>query len=92
MRLEIVGNHDGNPSTKLRTSHGGPYLLTEDISRPSRCQPTIEPAITPVDQTKAVDLAVITGRLDQPLPSSAFARPEAREGRMKGKLYFVEAS
>ena len=61
MRLEIVGNHDGHTSTKLRTSHGGPHLLAEDISRPSRGHPPIEPAIAPVEQTKAVDLAVITG-------------------------------
>ena len=87
--LEIIGNDDGHPSTLLGTSHSGTHLLTEHISRASRSNPAIESAITPVHQTKAVDLTIISRSLDQPLPSSTFATPEAREGRVKGHLHLI---
>jgi|SRR5450755_1662146 hypothetical protein len=87
--LKIVGNHDGNPSTLLGTSHGSTDLLTEHISRASWRNTAIEPAITPVHQAKAVDFAIVPRRFDQALPSSPFATPHTREGWVKGNLYFI---
>lgn len=64
-------------------------MLTEHISGASRSDPAIEPAIAPVEQAKAVDLAIIPGRFDQALASSILATPHPREGRVKGKLHFI---
>lgn len=86
---KIIGNHDGNPSTLLGTSHSSTHLLTEHISRASRRNTAIEPAITPVHQAKAVDLAIVPRRLYQALPSSPFATPYTCEGWVKGNLYFI---
>src|SRR5258708_17586262 len=87
--LEIVGDHDGYPSSLLLTSHSGTYLLTEHISGASRSDPAIEPAIAPVEQAKAVNLAVIARCLDQALPTSAFVRPDTGESRVKGNLDLI---
>jgi hypothetical protein len=64
-------------------------LLAERISRPSWSDSTIEPAITPVDQAKAVDPAIIPRRFDQALPTPPLATPDARERRMKGHLHLI---
>ena len=87
--LQIVGNHDGHPSTLLGTSHGGTHLLTEHISGASRSNPAIEPAIAPVHQAKAIDLAIVPRRFDQALPPSPFAAPDTRERRVKGHLHLI---
>jgi len=60
-----------------------------DISSPSRGYSVIKPAITPVHQPKAIDLAVIAGSLDQPLAASTFEAPEARQRRVKGELHLI---
>ena len=75
--LEIVGNHDGHTSTLLGTSHGSTHLLAEHIGRASRSDSAIEPAIAPVHQAKAIDLAIIPRRFDQALPTSTLATPHA---------------
>src|SRR6266496_4540779 len=87
--LEIVGNHDGHPSPLLGASHGSTHLLAEHIGSTSRSDPAIEPAITPVDQAKAIDLAIVPRRFDQALPTTPLATPDAREGRMKGHLHLI---
>src|SRR5205823_13087139 len=53
------------------------------------CNPAIEPAITPVYQTKAIGLAIIPRRFDQALPAPSFPRPDARQRRVKGKLNLI---
>ena len=53
--------------------------------------PAIEPAITPVEQAKAIDLAVVSRGLDQALPTPPFSTPDTREGWMKGKLHLIRA-
>src|SRR6266516_8078227 len=87
--LEIVSDQDGHSSTLLGTSHGGAYLLAEHISGAPRGDPAIKPAITPIHQAEAIDLPIIPRRLDQTLPASTFEAPEAREGRVKGKLHLI---
>ncbi len=87
--LEIIGNHHGHPSALLGTSHSNTHLLTKHISGASGSDPAIEPAIAPVDQTKAVDLAIISRSLDQTLPTSTFATPQAREGWVEGHLHLI---
>ena len=89
VRLEIVGNHEGEAPATLGAGKGGTHLFAEHISRSSRCHSAVEPAIAPVDQAKAVELAVIPRRLDQPLPAPPFAAPDTRAGRVKGKLDFI---
>ena len=87
--LQIVGNHDGHPSTLLGTSHGGTHLLTEHIGGASRSHSAIEPAIAPVQQAEAIDLAIVPRRFDQALPPSPFEAPDTRESRVKGHLHFI---
>src|SRR5690349_9039185 len=71
------------------TCHSSTHLLAEHIGCASRSDPAIEPAITPVDQAKAIDLAIIPRCFDQPLPTSPLATPDTREGRMKGHLHLI---
>jgi len=89
MGLEIVGNHDGNPSPFLGTSHSSTHLLAEHISRASRSDPAIEPTITPVDQAKAVDPAIIPRCFDQALPTPTLATLHARQCWVKGHLHLI---
>src|SRR5437588_7372088 len=89
MSLQIVGNHDGHPSPLLGTSHGGTHLLTEHLSSASRSNSAIEPAIAPVHQTEAIDLAIVPRRFDQALPTSPFEAPDTRESRVKSHLHFI---
>jgi len=89
---EIVGNHDGNPSTLLGTSHSGPHLLAEHFSGASRSDPAIEPALAPVHQAKAVDLLIAPRRFDQTLPVPSFPRPRARQRRVKGLCWLLTSS
>src|SRR5450759_230958 len=89
MGLEIVGNHDGNPSPLLGTSHSSTHLLTEHIRRASRSDSAIEPAIAPVEQAKALDLAIIPRRFDQALATTPLATPHARQRRVKGHLHLI---
>src|SRR5216684_971548 len=89
VRLEIVSDHDGDASATLGAGHGGTHLLTKHLSGASRRHSAIEPAIAPIQQPKAVDLAVISRSLDQTLPAPSFPRPDTRECRVKGKLYLI---
>ena len=89
MGLEIVGNYDGYSSSLLRTSDSSTYLLAEDISGAPKSNAAIEPAITPVQQTKAIDFPIIPRCFDQALPASSFSRPDAREGWVKGHLHLI---
>src|SRR6266567_484862 len=81
--LEIVGDHDGHLSPLLRASHGGTHLLAEHLGCASGSDPTIEPAITPVHQAKAIHLAIVPRRFDQALPTAPLATPYPRHGRRK---------
>src|SRR6266700_493713 len=87
--LEIVSNHDGHSSSLLGTSHGSTHLLAEHLSGASWSDPAIEPAITPVHQAKAVDLAILPRCFNQALPSSTLVRPHARQRRVKGHLHLI---
>src|SRR5947209_17265747 len=89
MSLEIAGNHNGYSSSLLRTSHSATHLLTENISGAPCGNTAIKPAITPVQQTKAVDFPIISRCFNQALPASSFSRPDARQGRMKRYLHLV---
>ncbi len=89
MGLEIVRNHDGNSSSLFGTRYSATYLLAKDIGGASRSNAAIEPAITPVQQAKAVDFPIIPRCFDQALPTSSFSRPDAREGRVKSHLHLV---
>jgi hypothetical protein len=64
-------------------------LLAEHISSPSWSDPAIEPTITPVEQAKAVGLAIIPRCFDQALPAPSFLRPDARQRRVKSKLDLI---
>ncbi len=62
---------------------------TFDISGSPCRNPAIKPAVSPVHQPKAIDLAVIARRFHQPLPTTPFQAPDAGERRVKGKLHFI---
>src|SRR6266699_546007 len=87
--LEIVGDHDGHLSPLLRASHGGTHLLAEHLGCASGSDPTIEPAITPVHQAKAIPLAIVPRRFDQALPTTPLATPYPRQGRVKSHLHLI---
>ena len=89
MGLEIVRDHDGHASSLGGTSHGTTYLLAEDISGTPGSNTAIEPAITPVQQAKAIDFPIIPRCFNQPLPASSFSRPDARKGRVKSHLHLI---
>jgi hypothetical protein len=87
--LPIISDHDGDAPTTFGASHSGAHLFTEHISGPSWSRSAIEPALSPVYQAEPVDLAVVSRSLDQALPTPSFAAPDAREGRVKGKLDLI---
>ena len=89
VRFEIISNHDSDAPATFGASHSCTHLFTEHIGCPSRCNSAIEPAIAPIHQAKAVDLAVVPWGLDEALSASPFAAPDTREGRMKGKLDLI---
>jgi hypothetical protein len=74
MGLEIVRNHDGHASPLPGTSHSSTHLLAEHLGGASRSDSALEPARAPVDQPKAVDLAVISGGFNQALSTSTEAQ------------------
>jgi len=76
VRLQVVGQHDGDAPASLRAGNRSTHLFTEYISRPSRSDSAVEPALAPVNQTKTVGLAVVSWGLDQPLPTSTPQRPD----------------
>ncbi len=64
-------------------------MFTEHISRSSRSDPAIEPTIAPIYETKAIYFAVVSRSLDQALSPPSYTTPDAREGRVKGKLRLI---
>ena len=89
MGSEIVRNDDGNASSKLRTSDSSAYLLAEYISSASLSHAAIEPAITPIQQTKTIDFAVLPRCFDQTLPVSPSSRPDPCESWVKGHMHLI---
>ena len=89
MRLEIIGNHESDAPAAFGASHRCTHLFKEHISCPSRRHSTIEPALTPIHQTKAIDLTVIARCLDQTLPTSTLMRPDTGERWVKGHLDLI---
>ena len=87
--MPIVSNHDRHTSSLFGTSHSAPHLFTKHISSASCSNTAIEPAITPVDQAKAIDLAIIPRCFDQALPTPPLATPDARQRRMQGDLDLI---
>src|SRR5712692_8402304 len=65
VRLQIVRNHDGATPATFGTGHSGTHLVTEHIRCPSRGNSTVEPAITPVQETKAEDFTIASRCFNQ---------------------------
>ena len=89
VRFEIIRHHESDALATFGASHGCTHLVTEHLSCSSRRNSATLPAIAPIHQAKAVDLAVIARCLDQALPTSAFARPDTGERRVKGNLELI---
>ena len=83
MSAQIVDKDEGETPTGSRPSDGSADLGAKDIRCAPWSQATIKPAFTPIDEAEAIDFIVGPGRLDEALPASAFATPEAGEGRME---------
>ncbi len=84
-----IRHHESDALATFGASHGCTHLVTEHLSCSSRRNSATLPAIAPIHQAKAVDLAVIARCLDQALPTSAFARPDTGERRVKGNLELI---
>ena len=50
---------------------------------------SVEPAVTPVDQAKAIDLLVGAGRGDPALAAPPLARPDPSERGVEGDLHLI---
>src|SRR5260370_24383802 len=84
VRFEIISHHESDAPAMFGASHGCTHLFTEHISCSSRRNSATLPAIAPIQQAKALDLALIARCLYQALPTSAFVRPDTRDRRGKG--------
>jgi hypothetical protein len=89
MGTQIVDEDDGYAPSGPRPGDGGPDLGAKNISGASWSQSAVKPALTPINEAETIDLVVGPGRLDQALPPSAFATPDAGQGRMERKLDFI---
>ena len=89
VRFEIISHHESDAPAMFGASHGCTHLVTEHLSCSSRRNSATLPAIAPIHQAKAVDLAVIARCLDQALPTSAEALPDTGERRVKGNLELI---
>ena len=89
MGAEVVHEHERQASSGVRPGDSGSHLSTKDVSRPAGGQAAIEPTLAPVDEPKAIDLIIGSGRLDQALSAAPFATPDAGQGRMKYQLDLV---
>jgi hypothetical protein len=89
VNLEIVRNHDGDTTATCGASNGRTHLFAEHIGGTSRSNSAIKPAIAPIEQAKAIHLAVVSRSLDQALPASPFAAPDTSKRRVKGELHLI---
>ena len=89
VRFESIRHHESDALATFGASHGCTHLVTEHLSCSSRRNSATLPAIAPIHQAKAVDLAVIARCLDQALPTSAEALPDTGERRVKGNLDLI---
>src|SRR4029450_4130586 len=89
MNTQVVQEHHGDASTCLRASDSAAQLCAEGCSPTTRRPLPIHPAITPVNQPKAVLLLIVARRPDQTLATTAFGTPPSRQSRMQGNLHFV---
>jgi hypothetical protein len=89
MGTQVINNDDRPPSAGARAGDCGAHLRAEDIGSATGGQAALEPAVTPVDKPKAIDLVIGTGGLDQALATAALAAPDARQRRMERELDLV---
>jgi len=89
MGTQVINNDDRQSSAGARAGDRGAHLRAEDIGGTPRGQAALEPAVTPVDEPKAIELVIGARGLDQALAPAALAAPDAREGGMEGELDLV---
>ncbi len=89
VRAQIVGDDDGHPAALPRTRPGGPQLGTEESGRALGADPSVKPAVAPIDQAEAIGFAVVARGLDPALAAPPFGRPQARERGMPGDLHLI---
>jgi hypothetical protein len=86
---QVIGEDDRPPTPRLRASHRPCQLLGKRRGRPSGSQLVVEPALSPVDQAKALNLAIVAGGLDPALARSPATTPETGQGRVQGQLHLI---
>ena len=81
-----------DPATEAFTSyssHGAAQLGAHRHRAAAVGQLEVQVAVAPVDQSKAILLGVVAGRLDPPLAGPAGAGPHPGQGRVQGDLDLV---
>src|SRR5262245_37112349 len=82
-----VGDDDQSAAaTSTRPSDSGPDLGAKDIGSAAWGQAAFKPAVTPVDEPKAIDLVMGSRGFYPALSAAAFATPLPSQGRMKRQL------
>jgi hypothetical protein len=86
---QVVQAHHGDPAAPARAGHRAAQLGAQRHRAAAVGQLEVQPTVAPVDQSEAVLLGVVAGRLDPALPSPAGTRPDPGQGRVQGDLDLV---
>lgn len=89
VRARIVGEDDSHSASRLRTGQRSPQLLCEGRRGSLGREGAIEPAISPVDETEAMDLLIVARCFNPSLSGMALAAPDPRQRRMQVELDLV---
>jgi hypothetical protein len=89
MRAQIIADDEGYAPSGARPGDSSPHLGAEDIGGAAWGQPTLKPAVTPVDEPEAIDFVVGPRRFNQALAAPAFAAPDAGQGGMERQLDLI---
>jgi hypothetical protein len=86
---QVIGNHDRPPPPSLRSGHRPCQLFGKRRGRSPGSQLVVEPALPPVDQAKAIDLAIVAGSFHSSLACASPPRPHSGQGRVQRQLHFI---
>jgi len=89
VRARMVGKDDSHSPSRLRTGQRSAQLLCEGWRGSLGREVPVEPAISPVDETEAMDLLIVARCFNPSLSGMALAAPDPRQRRMQVELALV---